>query len=347
MLLGCCLPTVAAAMQAAAAAGAPCIELAAHMLHRLPRTLRHPSLKAVVEQRLQGPPVVEAVQAAVAVVQALPLPRPPGMEAGLFVQLHINAALLLYACTLPMAEKLRAEQGGGSTPAAGLPAGSSDHRQQAAWQLVALVPRLASAIQVLADDPDAATAYPDDPDAWSRKLSAVCEGLAGAVRLLRCLAEQPASPAQLASWAAAAAAGLRLQPLLLQLDASFQQRGLGTGGNGTAFNGAQQVSAVLLSHLFQGMPSLQEQGDAAAADSATAQRSLALRLWELHSTAARLCHFLARRGSPLLAGSALLSPTELWASLLQTLEQIFTEALQALLAWERVCTNPAAGIAQG
>ena len=303
------------------------------MLERLPRVLNHSSLESL-EQRLQGPAALAAVQAATAVAEALPLLRSAGMDAGLFIELHTNAALLLGACTEPMVGQPLAEQDGssGSMPAAATarPASSDEHRQQAAWRLVGLVPRLTSGVQALADDPDAATAYPGDPDAWSRSLDMLCTELACALRLLSCLERQPASTAQLSSWVAAATAGRRLQPLLLRLDASWQQRGLRPHGDGANLDGAQQLSATLLKHLWHNMPSLWEQ-DAAAVDSYDVWHSLALPLWELHSTAARLYHFLVSRGSSALAGDpSAVGHTELWVGLLTQLERFLSQAAKLL-----------------
>ena len=346
-LLQFCLPALAAAMPAAA--GMPSDDYIVQMLYRFPGMLRHPCLVPAIRQRLRGPAAPAAVQAAAAVVEALPVLRPAGMAADVFLERHTEAALLLHTCTTPMVDQLLDEQyGSGSSPAAAgpaaLPAGSSEPRQQAAWRVVALVPRLTNIVQALADDPDAAAAYPGEPDDWTCNLNATCGRLSGTLHLLRSLQHQPATPAQLGSWAAAAAAGLRLQPLLLRLDASWQQRGLRTAHNGTPLDGVQRLSAMLLGPVWRGMPTVPGLEGAAPADSEAEQRSLALRLWELHTAVARLCHFFISRSSPRLAGSSAVSHTAHWAYWLAWLERSFHKALAALLAWRNVCDKHAVGL---
>ena len=293
VLLQCCLPAVAES--AAGMAGSPDL---VHMLKRLPGALLHPSLEPALQLQLQGSGALAAVQAAIQVIEGLPLPRPADMPAAHFCCLHGHAAQLLNTCTAHMAEQVEEGQGGGSS---GVETGPGTNQLQlAAWRLLAAVPRLTSIVQALADDPDAASAFSSGPDVWSHNLNGACANLSVALHLLGCLGEVPATPAQLASWAAAGAAGLRLQPLLLQLDASFQQLSLQLEGSQPPPDGAEWLSWALLRHVWQSAPMLQEQQDAAMADSAAAQRSQAFRLWELHTATARLCHFLVNRGSPLL-----------------------------------------------
>ena len=340
-LLAYCLPAAAAAASADAAADTPGSGPCQRLIQRLALVLLCPSMTPALEQRLQGPSGLPAMQAAIQIIEALPLPRAAGMPAAQFGDLHGGAVQVLKRCAFGMAQQVGAGSSGAapaepasSSSAAATAEPAPNDVQQAAWRLVGLVPRLTSIIQALADDPDAATAHPSGPDAWSHELSITCGNLSFALRLVSCLEQQSATPAQLASWAAAAAAGLRLQPLLLRLDASFRQLGsLRRRDLQETLGGAQRLSAALLEHVWQDMPSLQEEEDAAAAHSEAAQRSLALRLWELHSAAARLCHFLVSRGSPALAGTQSLSDTEQWDALAHPLSFVFQDALEALFAW--------------
>ena len=340
-LLECCLPAVQTAVSAKASpTGIPGSGQSFYMLRRLLALLLHPNLAQALRQRLQGPAALAAVQAASQVVEALPLPRPASRAPRQFSSLYVSAIELLSAFTVHMAEQVGAQEGGSSgAPAAeaaisgsaavAQQATISRCQQQAAWQLVAIVARLTSIIQALADGPDAATAYLGGPDAWNSRLSVACAFLDSALRPLNYLEQEAATPAQLASSAMAAAAGLRLQPLLLQLDASCQQRSLGTGARET-WEGPRWLSAVLVRHTWEDLPTLQEREDATAADSKAAQRSLPFSLWEWHGTAARLCHFLASRGSTVLAGSPALSHADLWFGVLCELTSVHRHAVPAL-----------------
>lgn len=170
-------------------------------------------------------------------------------------------------------------------------------------------------------------------------MNAACANLASVLAALGCLARQPATPAQLASWAAAAVAGLRLQPLLLRLAPSSQQLSLRHEDAAAVFDGAERLSRSLLQHVWERMPSLQEQGDAGAADSDATRRALAFRLWELHTATARLCHFLVSRGSPELAGTRSVGFKVRWAALADRLACMHGCALNSLLMWHCKCAG--------
>lgn len=169
-LLQCCLPALAAAASAEAAAGELGSVQTMVMLQRLPDLLLHPSLEPAIRQRLKGPRAVEAVQAAIQIGEALPLPRPASMAAAEFGEFFCCVLTLLAASIVLMAEEADPQVGGSSGAAAAEPASASGFQQQVAWQLVAALPRLAGAIQALADDPDAATACQSDQDLWSSNL---------------------------------------------------------------------------------------------------------------------------------------------------------------------------------
>lgn len=339
VLLQCCLPAVAATASALATADMQGRRKLLDVLQALPGLLLHPSLAPALRQRLQGPGAPAAVQAAVEVVEALPLPRPPGMAAAQFESLHGHAMQLLNACTIRMAGAADQEGGssgaaaagpahGCSTTAAADQASISSHQRLTAWRLVAVVPRLASIIQALADDPDAATAYPGNPSTWLANLGSACANLSSVLGVLHRLKQRPATPAELASWAAAAApagaAGRQLQQLSRQ-----------HGDPESVIEGAARLSRSLFQDLGQSTPILHQYWAAATFGSEAAQRSLAFGLWELHGTAARLRHFYVSRGSTALASaSAAVSHTEQWPMLAYQLARIFHCALHALLAWK-------------
>lgn len=313
VLLTYCLPEVAVEVCAELAAAQPSGVAVPRMLVLLPRVLGHQCLKPAVEQRLLAGDTVAAMRAVADLVDALPLPG--SAEA---TQLNDNRALIvMHAVAIQVLAIIscawikRADErrsGGGSSSgdvssssgaAAAAESGSdSSERQSAAWQLVALVPRLTPAIQLCAD-----SLADDDTQGWTN-LESMCVNLATSLQLLRCLPRQPATPAQLASWAAAATAGIRLQPALLQLQASQKRLNL-RRKNGTAAGGPGWLSWQLTQDLWAALPVCQQASDAAATPASTAEkRSAATALWQLHSTYARLCHWLLGQDRPALAGAA-------------------------------------------
>lgn len=244
----------------------------------------------------------------------------------------------LDSCCHGMAIRRLAGPGGSSGETAAAAAPASSGYRAAAWPLVALVPRLAATIQALSDDPEAATAFPTGHITWLDKLAGVCLFVHGSLVLLAALEGRPASQQQLTTWAAAAPAGLRLQPTLLQLGASFWRSGIQPMVAGTTPDHAAKLSAVLLHRLWLRIPA----GDAqpSAACSLTAAQ-----LWELHSAAARLCHMLIGRGRPCLAcwQSTDLSPLACWENVLAGLDSVFGAAQLAMLSRLDVLGGPDAG----
>lgn len=221
-LLLWCLPSVAAAVKAEALAGFVASPdghtlSAAILLQMLAKVVAHPCLSRALH-RLHGDGALAALRHAAAIIEALPAPRPSGMAASPFMELHSSAAVLLNQCCSGMLRKELAEEppervGSNSTAAAAESSSSgSEQRQAAAWRLMAVLPKLGAAIQALADEPEAATAFPADHRSWEAEIQAICVFLQQPLTLLTVLRDEPASPEQLASWAAAASAALRLQP---------------------------------------------------------------------------------------------------------------------------------------
>lgn len=240
--------------------------------------------------------------------------RPSCMDAATFCQLHLCGVMLLTLCGSFVPSELQlllAEQAIGSAAEAAEPVSSGSLLQSAAWQLIALAPKLAAVIQAsVADLKAAAASSPLGHSAWLSKLDQTCVNVSTILlTALTVLKEQPASWEQLASWVAAAIAGLQLHPRLLQLGAASQQAGARPGG------GAEKLAWQVLVRLCQPPPHGGISLPAAPA-AACALDCLAVQLWELHSTAARLCHFLASRDSPTVAGWQAHSPSECWTQLL-------------------------------
>lgn len=319
ILLTCCLPAAVTMVPAEIAAGKLGGGRGARLLHCLPSLFGHPSLACGARQYLRATSAgLGVMQAATELVEALPLRRPAGMAANVFVELHTRAVALLAVGAAHMAEQA---SGSGGAAAAGPAANASSAlREQTAWRLMALVPRLSNVIKALADEVDAASS-PASSNSLLCSLEAACSGVAYALAALSCIYQRTADQAQLASWVAAATAELSLQPLLLRLDAGFQQLRLQPGGFGKAYAGAQLLSRAFLAQLWNTCPLVG--GD-------TLPSSLALPLWGLYGSAARLCHFLAGQGSLALAGTSSLADMDRLTRLLDRQSLICDAALGAL-----------------
>ncbi|KAI7842248.1 hypothetical protein COHA_003889 [Chlorella ohadii] len=221
--------------------------------------------------------------------------------------------------------------GGSIMEAAAAPGSSLEKHWPALWQLVALVPRLTATVQALADEVTAqATA------ARLTNLQSTCGNLAVALQLLGSLQGQPATAAQLTSWAVAAAAGLRLQPALLQLHDSCRSLGQPSNSNSAVHAGPRQLACALTRIALHSLPECDWiSSEPVPPDSIAEQRSLATALWQLHSTFARLCHWTLSQGSPRLLSVVQLSQRELYSHLLDWLISLYKETsglLQALSA---------------
>ena len=195
--------------------------------------------------------------------------------------------------------------------------------QAAAWQLVALLPRLTAVIHSFIGR------LADCDRSWLLNTEACCGNLAASLQLLHRLHKQPATAEQLVCWAAAATDGLRLQPALLQLQASLQQIDERPADGRAAHDGPQQLSAQLV-RLCELMFNLQQPS------SVTEQRGAATALWQLHSTHTRLCHWLLSRDSPALAGTLTGGSAILLMRVMTRLLCAFQSAANALEA----CRDP-------
>lgn len=254
VVLQWCLPGAAADLEAEQPARFDTPECAVRQAQLVAEVLRAPTLAPALEL-LRDAGALAAVQSAVAIVEALPTTRPSGADARLFREVQACAAALVFHCCrglnnqlLSLAE-LAAWGGASSTMAPPTQlANCSMHLQQAAWRIVALVPKLAAAIQVLAEDLEAAATTSSDPGTWASWLEATCGSVDRVLQLLAALGGQRASPEQLASWAAAATAGLGLRHTLLQVDARHQQGGMWAG------DAAGHLSADMMQYLYPAAP---------------------------------------------------------------------------------------------
>lgn len=325
VLLTCCLPAFAAMVSAELAAGTLGSGPAAVMLQRLLPVLRHRSLVPAIQGYLRQPSAaLGVVKAAARLVEALPQTRPADMAADLLNTLRREALGLLRLSISEMDVQPPAGASSSGGAAAGGPASSGAHQQAAAWRLMVLVPRLTGIIQALAVDEEH---DPADPDRRLHALDLSCTHVSLALRLLGCLSQRSATTAQRAIWAAAAAAGIRLQPTLLRLDASFRQRSLPPGDSGwTGHDGAKLLSLTLWQHLRQPLPGLDEREKT----SRKLRKKLALRVWELHSSAARLAHFFAAQSSLVLPFAPAENQVNIFADLVGRLACTFQTALDAL-----------------
>lgn len=304
------------------------------VLRELPGVLWHPSLSAAVARRMHSPGGAAAVRHAVRTVEALPLSRPAGTPASLFVEMHKYAMLLLNVCSQLQLQQATASNEGQVRRASGSectsstpgPSSSSDsssqQEQEAAWHLVAAFPQLAATLQALAADAEG----PACPG-WLDELDNCCMNAGLSLALLEAVNTRPASAAQLTSWAAAAAAAVRLRPLLSQLDSRIEPVLHGPEGDVPAAKGVQQSETMLRLLLCRRMPGLMPALEASSEDC----KQLVAGLDELHSAVCRLAHYAASRGIACVAcadGSA----AELWMDLLDTLTLSFCRLMHARLS---------------
>ena len=170
----------------------------------------------------------------------------------------------------------------GEGEAAASSEGSSRESLRAAWGQLALqaFPKLAAALQLLAGSAGEASVGP--------ALATVAFNTHRMLQAWAPMPDQPVAPDTFAAWAAAATAGLRLQPLLSQLDGAFQQMQ-------PPHNVLQQAARLLSQQVL--LLLLKPPLDALAGESAEEAAAAAwAQLPHLHGLACRLCHWLAGGG---------------------------------------------------
>jgi len=191
------------------------------------------------------------VDSAAYIAQAVPAQKPDSVSAGVFWQQHSCAMVLLSIVSRGLedaassaeaggtdahtSESSSSNGSGGSSSGSGSGSGSNRNRSadtnsvgqggsfpaaasvasreeqlQAAWALVQALPHAAAALRLLA--------VPGNSHADLLALSSQCLSLSNTARAAGLVRPISALPAMFAQWIAAAEAGLRLQPLLVQLN---------------------------------------------------------------------------------------------------------------------------------
>lgn len=317
LLLHRCLPALATAAAAGAAARPRQMLVGGYSqpLGALNALLASPSLQPAVEQQLQQAGGATAAQHVAAIVRALAACRPEGVPAPAFANALASAmgllgvasrALSTNALLAEFMDRILGDSAGETDPnfvasaCVNTAHGSGrivahalvmrprqcppEEQRAAAWQVVHLVPHAAAMLRSLAADNE----QPREV------LHSVCRNFNGGLMLLENLQGCPAQPAQLQAWAAAAEAGLRLQPLLADPAWHLAQPEADHPWHSSEAmhypDAVSNLSNLLLKHLWLEPPlSSASTGGTAAAISASTARQL----WQLHSTGCRLLHWLA------------------------------------------------------
>lgn len=264
----------------------------------------------------------------------IPTSRPGSMPGAMFSTLLTQGAVLLGACVEGLDPSGEAEQGG-STAAA---LASQAEVVSAGWHLAQLLPRLAASLSAELRDPLAHAAYPGGVSEWLRCMSVVCANLTRPLALIFGLPLGGCSPAQLATWAEAVTASLRLLPCMATLNAQLQQLN-------EELRGAQDWCDELVEQLQDNLPcQLQEVGQqleqlsntaaALPAKEAAAWTSLSSRLWALHTALCRLIAALAAPAAPLSLLGARVAADE-WRGLLLCLNLLLLAMVDAHRAAQR------------
>ena len=229
-------------------------------------------------QQLDWQLAMAAIPVLARIAAALPSPRPPVMPSRTFATLHGSLACLLAlsgtAVWSAAGEQLQRQ------PTAGTGAGLSSFAGQqlsiATWVAVGLIPYMASTLRAVAADLPATAGRIVDLSAW----------YGAALSLLSPAGSVPTfsigSWEQLAAWAAAADAGLRLLPLLAGSSTGLRERSPSTNLG----------TPILVFLGCVGAASALEWCSERCPPQASFE-ALACQLWQLHSSAARLVHLLA------------------------------------------------------
>ncbi|KAI7844407.1 hypothetical protein COHA_002001 [Chlorella ohadii] len=255
VLLDCCLPVLAAGSLPDTLADEmhPAYGLAVC----LGFALELPCADYVPTAHMQRPASAAYLQQALQVVAALPLQRREADTAGRFGTQHAGTALLLGRLCIH-----------GNLPASTAAA--------AAWPFVEAVPRLAAMLAALAADDSIPASYVD----------IACYGLQLAGYGLLQHLPPISTDSQLAAWAAAVDAPLRLAPVLLQL----QERCRSVNDSQAPLRLSQQLLGLLGSAEAA---ATHVKGKHAAAQPAAADERLVQQLWALHTSMCRLVAWLA------------------------------------------------------
>lgn len=267
-LLHRCLPCLAASASEAAFVTYGSAQYG--MLCSLPLAVGAASLQPALRSALRQPGGSAPIQQALRLIPALPLHRGTGLGAELFGEQHVAAALLLdLLCQ----------------PASAAAAETAAEWRVACWTLLQALPRLAASFSSLGD---------------GERALALCHPLGLAAAKLMQHFNSIANHAELACWAAAADAAIRLVPTVVRLhalSASIAARSA-TAGQSVV---VPALAELLLGALLIGGASATVRYWAPLCSSRqpfpAGQAQLPRPMWQLHSRLCKLVHWLACGGS--------------------------------------------------
>lgn len=216
------------------------------------------SLRMALQLALRQPGGTAHLRQALSLIPALPLERSVGPGAELFGEQHASVVLLL------------ATLGGPDIAPAD---GTAAEWQAACWSFMQSLPRVAALILILEEQ--------------GRAL-AVCLGLGMAAAKLLWFFNSITNQAELACWAAAADAAVRLQPMLTRLHA--------LSASNPIFSVASVAHLLLMGVLVDGANAAAGYLDHLCNSHqpfAAGDAQLARLMWQLHSRLCKLVHWLA------------------------------------------------------
>ncbi len=218
VLLGCCLPTVAAT----AAAGQQ--KLSSHgsdLLIDLSATLQHSSLAPAVRHQLQTGGAEAAFEHAAAILHAQPTSRPSGMTGPEWIDLLASGTALMVFLSR---ETAQFSQQSVTTDLGETAQAASDTAAVAAagWQAARLLPHLAASVAALAADVQDRAAFPAGTTAWLDNANLLCFCLQYLQEQVYALSVGQCSAQQLFCWLDAVSASLRLASCLAPLAAHLE-----------------------------------------------------------------------------------------------------------------------------
>lgn len=312
-LLGSCLPHLLTSFAAATEAGLPVeTHRDVNLLFCIPTVLQQPALSAAVPRHMRMPCAATTVRhafALVAAVAALPADLPAGLARhsfgrGTLLGMHLHAAELLALCcsSLSPPDAAAAGSAGGRSDSSSNAAADVTSGQLTAWELVAVVPHIASAVRGLV------AGAADDFRSLRAQARVVNLYHDSVGHLLVLMGNLTCTAAQLSSWMAAAEASLRLLPVLMQLGAALHQLPADSLRQADR-DAAGRLADRLIDTLWCQVPDLRLEGPAgssaaeqpapAGSGAAGQPTPAALRhqLLQAHLAGCRLVHWLAQRAA--------------------------------------------------
>ena len=256
VLLDRCLPLLAADCSPETLADATLPH--AVLLQQLAAAVCSRCLASELNRRLEQPQGAAHIQQALQVVAALPPHRPSAAEGGEFGKQHEGACHMLFFLCAP---------GGGDLPA---------HTTAAAvWPFLEALPQLAVMLKGVALD-DGIPA---------ERQSTICQALLAAGTFLLDQAPVFSRDSQLASWAAACDAAVRLAPVMMMLHERSQPQ--------DRVQRPQQLSQLLVRLLGSAaIAAAYVDAQRSGQEAAVPDKRLTRQLWALHTSVCRLVAWL-------------------------------------------------------